>query len=315
MPEAAGGGQRAVPCYRRPVHRRRRLLSVVGAVAAGLALGFALSVAQAGGWEPWLGRHGIVPGYGDLGRAVAAGDGRRLYLDCRGSGSPTVVFEAGMGMDARSWGTVFPAVAATTRACVYSRANRWGSDPRGPHTVAEAVADLRAALATAGESPPYVLVGHSLGDVYVRVFAGRAPAEVAGLVLVDAFGPDGFRRLIALAPVGLAERWQANLDGNIAAVEATERLRWTASEEELAEVDLGDLPVEVVAVPQPFATDPHIPDADRDRLEAAWNAELAGVSRATRVTLAPGSSHNIHWDRPELVIEAIRRLVAPAGAG
>jgi pimeloyl-ACP methyl ester carboxylesterase len=218
-------------------------------------------------------------------------------------------------MDARSWGAIFPGLAVTTRTCSYSRANRWGSDPRGPHTVAEAVADLRAALGAAGERPPFVLVGHSLGDVYVRVFAGRAPADVAGLVLVDPFGPYGFRRLIALAPPELAARWQANLDGNIAAVEATERLLWPASEEELATVDLGDLPVEVLVVPQPFATDPHIPDADRARLEAAWSAELAGVSRRTRVTLAPGASHMIHWDRPELVIEAVERLVAPAGGG
>lgn len=287
---------------------------MAGAVVAGLALGFGLSVVQAGGWEAWLGRHGIVPGYADLGRAVPAREGRSLYLDCRGTGSPTVVFEAGMGMDARSWGTVFPAVAATTRACAYSRANRWGSDPRGPHTIGEAAADLRAALAAAGEAAPFVLVGHSLGDVYVRVFAGHAPGEVIGLVLLDPFGPDGFRRLIAVAPPEVAARWQANLDGNIAAVEATERLRWPASEAELATVDLGNLPVEVVVVPQPFATDPHIPDDDRARLEAAWNAELAAISRATRVTLAPGSSHMIHWDRPELVVEAVRRLVAlPAG--
>jgi pimeloyl-ACP methyl ester carboxylesterase len=297
------------------VDGHRRLLLVAGALIVGLALGFGLSVFQAGGWDLWLSRRGIVPGYADLGRAVPALEGRHLYLDCRGTGSPTVVLEGGMGMDARSWGAVFPGLAVTTRTCSYSRANRWGSDPRGPHTVAEAVADLRAALAAAGERPPFVLVGHSLGDVYVRVFAGRTPADVAGLVLVDPFGPDSFRRLIALAPPELAARWQANLDGNIAAVEATERLLWPASEEELATVDLGDLPVELVVVPQPFATDPHIPDADRARLEAAWSAELAGVSRRTRVTLAPGASHTIHWDRPELVIDAVGRLVAPADGG
>jgi pimeloyl-ACP methyl ester carboxylesterase len=297
------------------VDGHRRLLLVAGAVVVGLALGFSLSVAQAGGWDLWLSRHGIVPGYVDAGRAVPALEGRRLYLDCRGTGSPTVVLEAGMGMDARSWGATFPAIAATTRTCAYSRANRWGSDPRGPHTVGEAVADLRAALAAAGEEPPFVLVGHSLGDVYVRVFAGHMRDDVAGLVLVDPFGPDGFRRLIALAPPELAARWQANLDGNIAAVEATERLLWPASEAELAAVDLGDLPVEVVVVPQPFATDPHIPDADRAHLEAAWNAGLAGVSGTTRVSFAPGASHMIHWDRPELVVEAVGRLLAPAGGG
>jgi pimeloyl-ACP methyl ester carboxylesterase len=288
---------------------RRRIGIVAGAIGAGLAIGFALSIATAGGWDAWLGRHGSVPVYADLGRAVPALDGRRLYLDCRGEGSPTIVLEAGMGMDARSWGAVFPRLAATTRTCTYSRANRWGSDARGSHTLVDAAADLRAALGAAGEQPPFVLVGHSLGDAYVRVFAGAHPGEVAGLALVDPFGPDQFRRLIASAPADVATRWQASLDGNIRAVEATENLAWSASEVELGEVQLGDLPVEVVVVPQPFATDPYIPDGDRARLEDAWYAGMAGVSGRSRVTLVPGSSHMIQWDRPDIVIEAVERLV------
>jgi pimeloyl-ACP methyl ester carboxylesterase len=291
---------------------RRRLLVVPGAIVAGLVLGFALSIAQSGGWEGWLGSHGIVPGYGDLGRAVSALEGRRLYLDCRGAGSPTIVLEAGIGSDARSWGSVFPRLAEITRTCAYSRANRWGSDARGPHTLAEAAADLRAALAAAAERPPYVLVGHSLGDTYVRVFAGRNPSDVAGLVLVDAFAPDRFRGLIALAPPDLAARWQANLDANIRSIESAEQLAWAASEKELETVDLGDLPVEVVVVPQPFAVDPDIPDGYRARLEAAWRAGNATFSARTRVTLAEGSGHLVQWDRPELVIEAAERLVAAA---
>jgi pimeloyl-ACP methyl ester carboxylesterase len=291
---------------------RRRLLLVAGAVVAGVALGFSISVVQSGGWEGWLARHGIVPGYADLGRAVPALEGRHLYLDCRGAGSPTVVLEAGMGEDARSWGSVFPRLAGTTRTCAYSRANRWGSDPRGPHTLAEAAADLRAALAAAAERPPYVLVGHSLGEAFVRVFAGRNRADVAGLVLVDGFAPDRFRRLITLAPPDLAARWQANLDANIRSVEAIDRLAWAASEAELEAVDLGDMPVEVVVVPQPFAVDPHIPDGDRARLEAAWREGNATFSARTRVTLAEGAGHFVQWDRPELVVEAAERLVAAA---
>jgi len=291
---------------------RRRLLLVAGAVVAGVALGFSLSVVQAGGWERWLARRGIVPGYGDLGRAVDALEGRHLYLDCRGAGSPTVVLEAGMGADARSWGSVFPQLAGTTRTCAYSRANRWGSDPRGPHTLAEAAADLRAALAGAGERPPYVLVGHSLGDTYVRVFAGRNPADVAGLVLVDGFAPDRFRSLIARAPPDLGARWQAHLDANIRSIEAIERLAWAASEAELEAVDLGDTPVEVVVVPQPFAGDPYIRDGDRARLEAAWREGNATFSNRARVTLAEGAGHMVQWDRPDLVIEAAERLVAAA---
>jgi pimeloyl-ACP methyl ester carboxylesterase len=297
---------------RRRWSRRRRLTTIGAAILVGLAIGAGFSVVTAGGLGHWLSGRGLIPGYGDLGRAVPALDGRRLYLDCRGTGSPTVVLEAGSGMDARSWGTVFPSLAGTTRTCTYSRANRWGSDPREAHTVGDAVADLRAALASAGEAPPFLLVGHSLGDVYARVFAGAHPGEVAGLVLVDPFGPDQFRRLIALAPPALAERWQANLDANIRTVEAVDGLAWATSEAELAAVDLGDLPVETVVVPQPFATDPHIPDADRERLEAAWQAEMETVSRRATVTVAPGSGHLIQWDRPALVVEAVERIRAAA---
>ncbi len=300
---------------RRRWSRRRRLANLAVATAVGLAIGAGLTVARAGGLEHWLSSRGFIPGYGDLGRAVPALDGRRLYLDCRGAGSPTIVLEAGSGMDARSWGTVFPALAGTTRTCAYSRAGRWGSDPREAHSVGEAVADLRAALTAAGERGPFLLVGHSLGDVYVRIFAGAHPTEVAGLVLVDPFGPDQFRRLIALAPPATAERWQANLDANIRTVEAVDGLEWPRSEAELATVDLGDLPVETVVVPQPFATDPHIPDADRERLEAAWYAEMATISGRATVTLAPGSGHMIHWDRPALVIEAVERVRAAATGG
>ena len=160
-----------------------------------------------------------------------------------------------------------------------------------------------------------MLVGHSLGDTYVRVFAGRNPADVAGLVLVDGFAPDRFRRLIALAPPDLAERWRANLDANIRSVEAIDRLAWAESETELEEVDLGDLPVEVVVVPQPFAVDPYIPDGDRARLEAAWREGNATFSTRTRITLAEGAGHLVQWDRPELVIEAAERLVAAARGG
>jgi pimeloyl-ACP methyl ester carboxylesterase len=298
---------------RRPT-RCGRLVRIAGAAALGLAVGFGLSIAAAGGWDYWLAHHGFVPGYADLGRAVPALDGRRLYLDCRGTGSPTVVLEAGMGMDARAWGAVFPRLATTTRTCAYSRANRWGSDPRGRHSVARATADLRAALAAAGERPPFVVVGHSLGDVYARVFAAGHPGEVAGLVLVDPFAPDRFRALVALSSPDLAARWQANLDGNIAAVEATESLDWPASERELAGAHLGSLPVEVVAVPQPFDVDPFVPDDRRDVLAKAWREGLASFSAATTLTLAPGSSHHVQWDRPELVVDAVRRLVE-AGDG
>ncbi len=122
--------------------------------------------------------------------------GRRIQLDCRGAGAPTVVFEAGLGIDGSlSWSTVHNEISKTTRACAYSRAGIMWSDPNdGPvsgRTVAE---DLHATLDKAGEKPPFVLVGHSLGGPYITVFTKYFGADVAGLVFVDAAHPDQVQR-------------------------------------------------------------------------------------------------------------------------
>jgi pimeloyl-ACP methyl ester carboxylesterase len=161
------------------------------AVIAGLAIAVVIDIGRMGGPYAWLAHHrllavGTIAGQGER---VDIG-GRALYLDCRGSGSPTIVLEAGMGDGVAGWLPVIDGMAATTRTCAYDRAGRGGSDARSRHTVADATDDLRVLLATAGERPPYVLVGHSLGEVHARVFADRHRADVAGLVLVDGFSVD-----------------------------------------------------------------------------------------------------------------------------
>ena len=98
-------------------------------------------------------------------------------------GGPTVVLEAGHGNDSTIWLSVQVAVGPDTRVCSYDRANAPGgaSDPAPtPRTAEEVVADLHALLAAAEVPGPYVLVGHSLGGLFVRLYAGRYPDEVAG---------------------------------------------------------------------------------------------------------------------------------------
>src|SRR5215216_812214 len=118
--------------------------------------------------------------------------GRALFISCTGTGSPTVVLEAGSGNGADTWAGVQPEVARFTRVCSYDRAGLGRSDPApsGVRTVQDSVDDLHALLAAADISGPIVLVGHSVGGLIVRLYASQYPGEVAGAVLVDGMPPD-----------------------------------------------------------------------------------------------------------------------------
>jgi pimeloyl-ACP methyl ester carboxylesterase len=112
--------------------------------------------------------------------------GRRLNIICMGTGSPAVIFEAGLVADSTAWRLVQPAVSRMTRACSYDRAGLGFSDPTGsPRDAAAIVRDLHALLRGAGVAAPYVLVGWSSGGLYTRLYQYEHPREVAGLVEVD----------------------------------------------------------------------------------------------------------------------------------
>jgi pimeloyl-ACP methyl ester carboxylesterase len=134
--------------------------------------------------------------YPPLGRLVDIG-GRRIQLDCRGTGSPTVVFESGRDLNGSlSWYRVQDSVAELSRACTYSRAGILWSDPTpGPHTRQAEAFDLHTALEKSGERPPFVLVGQSAGGINVLIYTRYFGSEVAALVLVDSSHPEQFSRL------------------------------------------------------------------------------------------------------------------------
>src|SRR3989441_12156967 len=113
--------------------------------------------------------------------------GRRLYVHCTGSGSPAVVLVSGLAETSTYWGGwIAPAVAQNTTVCVYDRAGQGWSDPPASAQNGIAVAsDLHTLLANAQIPGPYVLVGHSTGGAYIRVFAARYPDQVAGMVFLD----------------------------------------------------------------------------------------------------------------------------------
>jgi pimeloyl-ACP methyl ester carboxylesterase len=151
---------------------------------------------------------------GDFTGLVDIGGGRRLWLECRGEGSPTVILEAGAGNDADTWDAVglpaaseqtavLPGVAAFTRVCAYDRPgtildleHRSRSDPVPmPRIAGDIVADLHALLGAAAIPGPYVLAGHSFGGLVSRLYAATYPDEVVGDRAPRGAGAAGARRL------------------------------------------------------------------------------------------------------------------------
>lgn len=112
--------------------------------------------------------------------------GVNLHLYCMGSGSPTLVLEAGLGENVLSWYPVQAKLARNMRVCAYDRPGLGWSDPVDAAIQPEEVAkNLHTLLNNAGIAPPFVLVGHSRGGIYVRAFYHRYPEETRGMVLVD----------------------------------------------------------------------------------------------------------------------------------
>ena len=270
--------------------------------------------------------------YPPPGRLVDVG-GFRLHLDCAGSGGPTVVIDAGLGDWSTSWHTVQKAVAGTTQVCTYDRAGMGYSDPGPlPRDAAQFAGELHTLLQRAGLSGPYVLAGHSLGGLTMRVFAKRYPQDVAGLVFVDSMSPDntrsstptaapqpqGFNFLSTAARLGLVRflagplRLSAGIPpqdaGAYTALVVTPRYFQTTADEaagipaslnQAGEVTtLGDLPLTVLSRGQ--------------NLDPAWTAKQAGLlqlsSNSTQV-IARHSSHTIELDEPQAAAAAIVDMV------
>jgi pimeloyl-ACP methyl ester carboxylesterase len=129
------------------------------------------------------------------GKLVDVG-GHRLHIQCAGAGRPTVVLETGARAMSALWGHVQPQVAVRTRVCSYDRAGLGWSEPGPePRDGLHIVSELRSLLGNAGETPPYVLVGHSFGGLLVRVYTDQYPEDVVGLLLLDSSHPDQVARL------------------------------------------------------------------------------------------------------------------------
>ena len=268
------------------------------------------------------------------GRLVDIGS-HQLHIHCTGVGSPSVVFESGLGGTYLDWARVQPEVSRFARACTYDRAGYGWSEPGPePRDARRIAGELDTLLARARIPPPYVLVGHSFGGLAIRMFARRKESRaVAGLVLVDAAHEDQFQRLesagvgVPMAPTGrrfiIANHGLVPdaLPENLKPVARRLALARKAIRTLYAEMgslrrsagQLGsigrtiDAPVIVMSrSPRPDA------GAKRDRVDETWldlQRDLARAIGNSSLQVVPGSGHYIHLDRPDRIVDAIRTVV------
>jgi pimeloyl-ACP methyl ester carboxylesterase len=292
---------------------------------------------------------GDVTRYPPPGQLVDVG-GYRMHIVCMGAGSPTVVLNSGAGGFSAEWSLVQPELAKSTRVCAFDRAGLgWsepGPEPRSPAQIAN---ELHALLTNAGIDGPIVLVAHSAGGKHARLYALRHPEQVAGIVLVDARSeyvddhqtPEqaaaeraelaGFQSQVAtlsrLGVIRLIWSWgwpkalpvaaklapetrqligilQARPQHQATSLRETEDARM--DNDSLRDATLGATPLIVLVAGRTMQQIPHWRESQ---------AYQAGLSTNSRLIVAEGSDHSIHWDHPALVIDAVRAVIEAAHTG
>ena len=273
----------------------------------------------------------FVPGDGDRAGLVDIGDGREVYLECSGTGGPTVVFISGAGVAADDWSyvgdptdasepatpdpsAVFPETARFTTACAYDRpgteqmeggAGRSTSVPQ-PTTSQQGAADLHAVLTTAEVPGPYVLVGHSLGGMIANTYARTYPDEVSGVVLVD----PGSQYLQTALPPDVWSKWMADIAAAGTANPESEAPVYPTSIDALEATPPrpAGIPVVVLSADRPFD---YLGIGDADAYWPNWleAATLLAASFAAPHVTETASGHFVANENPALVVDQICAMV------
>jgi pimeloyl-ACP methyl ester carboxylesterase len=227
-----------------------------------------------------------------------------------GCGGPTVVFESGLGQGKRTWAPVFSAIAAMTRAVAYDRAG-YGQSERSKQSRdgLQIVLELRDMLQTENIAPPYVLVGHSLGGTYMKLFAKTFPDEVAGVVLVDARHAEFTQRCRQL---GIPRLLYQPPDALLAMLAPVARAELEAAPLTLKQTRrAGPFPsVPLIVLTQSTATS-RWPKG----LKKVWEASqqnMAKMSKLGRIKICQDAGHHVHEDRPDVVVSAVLNVVRAA---
>jgi pimeloyl-ACP methyl ester carboxylesterase len=258
--------------------------------------------------------------------------GYRLHINCTGNGGPTVVIDAGLGDWSTTWGVVQQEVAKTTRVCTYDRAGLgWSEVGPLPRDAEQHAKELHTLLQNAQIPGPYVMVGHSVGGLDVRVFVHDYSSEVAGVVLVDSTNPNqitqapaselqsqpfsfkamlarfGIARLLVKLPViapvmppGQEAYYSLYIRPQSFQTTDNEYQGVPASGAQAAAVEtFGDLPLIVLTAKLNY----QLPDWQE------LQAELPQLSSNSQQLFAENSGHNIQVDEPQAAVEAILQML------
>ncbi len=248
-----------------------------------------------------------------LGQELIDVDGHKMEIVRAGHGGPTVVFEPGV-TDLRLWSGIQPRIAEFTGTLSYSHFGLGRSGPApGARSAPGIVAELHELLQHTGAKPPYVLVGHSMGGLYARVFAITYPTEVAGLVLVDAVHERQVIEFTRLDPAGFTRRRELGL----ASLEPAQRAEMDGLAPILVASGILGIPGKVPDVPMVVLTSltsvssqaPGAVKIWRDLHEELFQSTTYGMHIVTAK-----SGHGIQKDEPNLVVNAIRWVVDAARA-
>lgn len=210
-----------------------------------------------------------------------------MHLYCTGQGAPTVILEAGATGFAQTWGWIQPEVAKYTRVCSYDRAGMgWSEVENTDHDAVAIAHNLKALMEAAGESHPYVLVGHSLGGSLAQAFFGLYPDDVAGLAMIDPSHPDQLERF---GPeIAKQQESFQSMIGFAASLSHVGLLRATNALGRLAK----GLPERDYRTARMFAASPrHLATSHAEML--AWDETMSAARRVTSFE-----------DRPVLVVSA-----------
>ena len=280
---------------------------------------------------------------GPVGRRVDIG-GRGLHLVCVGSGFPTVVFESGAADGFYTWWLVQNELRSTVRTCSYDRAGFGWSDPTPSRSMAGYVDDLHELLHRAGEKPPFIMVGHSMGGSLVQRYYWRYPAEVRGIVAVDPLNAESsvapFPEMAEAVKTHRArrtkemEQWRANNSWPVQDFpsELPRELRdrliarsttpawWEArfAEGALPDLDLAmtaeqrriNVPLTVITATK-WSKPPGWSDETMARYRKRWrdaHDEIASRSPKSRMVKTE-TGHEVPMEAPKLIADEIRKMI------